>query len=255
MNAHRHSVRATLLVVGSIAVAAVSNGCASPSEKTGQNGQDLSFTPCSNCRLTFTPEITAVTTTPSSTWTSTNSPASCPDTTVPPPASLSGFNCTLGVAINGDVNLPSATFSNGVQAYAWACQTTSTTGSAVSTSLSVSSGNFGSIIFQSPLESAVTAAIQTAGTLGGPDLGGNFAAIAAPTTTDSCYGVAASGWEIVLQVPSTTYECVYHPGIETPVAHGMALSSLNAVHPFYVACPISMGGCECPPGGTPVLTQ
>ena len=67
MNAHRHSVRAALLVVGS-------NRGRSRDQRVhrgaiGADGEERAgperFTPCAYCRFTFPPEITAETTTPS----------------------------------------------------------------------------------------------------------------------------------------------------------------------------------------------
>ena len=258
MNTHRHSVRAALVVVGSIAVAAVSNGC-STSERTGQSAQDI--TECTDC-FRFTPnEISTETATASSEYVlGSNSAASCPSFTIPIPASLAGFNCTLGVAITGDVNLPSTTFPSvngapGVQAYAWACESFQPSASAVTTTLNY--GGFSDFSFQTPLDATVSAAIQK-GTFGGPDVGGvTVGAVTPAATTDTCYGAANPGWEVVLEVAftSSSYECVYHPGVEMPIPHGIAVSSLYAVHQFWVACPIALGGCECPSGGTAVLSQ
>jgi hypothetical protein len=211
MNPRRYSVRSALLVVGSIAVAAVSNGCNSaPSEQTGKSGEALGTL------------LRSVTSAPA------DNGAVCGRNTVEVPAALADFGCTLGVEINSDPeNFGSKTFTTSsnevVQAYAWACPRSAA------------------------LESAVTNAISN-GTFGGPHIAmGTAGASADATSYDSCVGEPDRGWAIVLEQPLGEVVCVPpHPGGFGDVvpSSGMALSSLRSVHPFLVLCP--KGGCDCP---------
>jgi hypothetical protein len=227
MNTRRYSLRSALFVVGSIAVAAVSNGCNPSGEQTGKSAQDLADNG-SGLRINLPPSLSAKTY-PTSDNTSTDSASTCGATSVAPPTSLAAYGCTWGVAINGDSNLPKSTFPSEVQAYAWACPSTAA------------------------MEAAITVALDSggSGTFGGPEVG---AVITDVATADSCYGHALPGYEIVVEVPNP--KGVFCPpprggGLDLPL-HGVALSSKPGVNPYLVNC---IGdSCDCGVG-TPVVTE
>jgi hypothetical protein len=208
MNGKRHPLRAVLVGLGSLILTAGSNGCSSAPEQTSQSSQDLFG--CPWCHI-GPYVITALTSTP------VPNGATCGSDTIAIPTALQNYGCTAGVAIYNDPNLNARTFSNGVQAYAWAC----------STSLNVT---------------ALTNAVVSGG-FGGPEPSGSLIMVnTAAQSVDSCYGYPDSGYSIVLEQP-VNYACVPIGFELTTKDVGMPVPGW---HPFVQICQAQ--ACDCPPG-------
>jgi hypothetical protein len=176
------------LSLGCAGFVALASGCGAPSEtETKAKGdQALIYLPIQD----LTPPLSAETGGP------TPNGSTCGSTSIAPPTSLAGFDCTWGVEVLSDPDLKesskadaltdpyvAAPTGESVQAYAWACHPATSSGASIDDTLST-----------------VVNATDTLSAFGGPAVVTEYPIFVRTVTyTDSCFGTADTGYVLVLE--------------------------------------------------------